>query len=164
MNNVFLYRMPLGIAGAVSRLRDLTVEPAILDADNMFPAYGLAGKYNGENFVPLAEGDTADVIKGFLIRPWPTTANPDLVRQVGTGHRWSGDILKRGYMTVNVGGDASMVTKGGAVWVRVSNPTDDSPLGAILAAEDGTSAVIVPDAEFTGAGDADGNVEISYKI
>ncbi|EPM5114000.1 structural cement protein Gp24, partial [Shigella flexneri] len=27
MNNVFLYRMPVGIAGAVSRPQDLTVEP-----------------------------------------------------------------------------------------------------------------------------------------
>ncbi|EPU8377822.1 structural cement protein Gp24, partial [Shigella sonnei] len=26
MNNVFLYRMPVGIAGAVSRPQDLTVE------------------------------------------------------------------------------------------------------------------------------------------
>ncbi|HHK9177004.1 TPA: hypothetical protein ACQZF0_001777 [Escherichia coli] len=44
MNNVFLYRMPVGIAGAVSRPQDLTVEPVVLKSDNAFAAYGLAGK------------------------------------------------------------------------------------------------------------------------
>ncbi|STI84341.1 putative phage related protein [Escherichia coli] len=40
MNNVFLYRMPVGIAGAVSRPQDLTVEPVVLKSDNAFAAYG----------------------------------------------------------------------------------------------------------------------------
>ncbi|ENB0724874.1 hypothetical protein ABG541_004028, partial [Shigella flexneri] len=61
MNNVFLYRMPVGIAGAVSRPQDLTVEPVVLKSDNAFAAYGLAGKYDDDGFfVPLADGDTAD--------------------------------------------------------------------------------------------------------
>ncbi len=29
MDNVFLYRMPVGIAGAISRPQDLTVEPVV---------------------------------------------------------------------------------------------------------------------------------------
>lgn len=65
MNNVFLYRMPVGIAGAVSRPQDLTVEPVVLKSDNAFAAYGLAGKYDDDGFfVPLADGDTADKVKG----------------------------------------------------------------------------------------------------
>ena len=39
MKNVFLYRMPVGIAGAVSRPQDLTVEPVVLKSDNAFAAY-----------------------------------------------------------------------------------------------------------------------------
>ena len=34
MNNVFLYRMPVGIAGAVSRPQDLIVGPVALEAYN----------------------------------------------------------------------------------------------------------------------------------
>lgn len=72
MNNVFLYRMPVGIAGAVSRPQDLTVEPVVLKSDNAFAAYGLAGKYDDDGFfVPLADGDTADKVKGIYVRPYP---------------------------------------------------------------------------------------------
>lgn len=78
MNNVFLYRMPVGIAGAVSRPQDLTVEPVVLKSDNAFAAYGLAGKYDDDGFfVPLADGDTADKVKGIYVRPYPTTSQPD---------------------------------------------------------------------------------------
>lgn len=71
MNNVFLYRMPVGIAGAVSRPQDLTVEPVVLKSDNAFAAYGLAGKYDDDGFfVPLADGDTADKVKGIYVRPY----------------------------------------------------------------------------------------------
>ncbi len=70
MNNVFLYRMPVGIAGAISRPQDLTVEPVVLKSDNAFAAYGLAGKYDDDGFfVPLADGDTADKVKGSLCAP-----------------------------------------------------------------------------------------------
>lgn len=82
MNNVFLYRMPVGIAGAVSRPQDLTVEPVVLKSDNAFAAYGTAGKYDDDGFfVPLADGDTADKVKGIYVRPYPTTSQPDMVRR-----------------------------------------------------------------------------------
>jgi hypothetical protein len=45
MGNTFLYRMPAGIAGAISRPQDLTVEPQLLDSTNLFPAYGLAARF-----------------------------------------------------------------------------------------------------------------------
>ncbi len=46
----YLYRMPVGIAGAISRPQDLTVEPVVLKSDNAFAAYGLAGKYDADGF------------------------------------------------------------------------------------------------------------------
>lgn len=67
----YLYRMPVGIAGAISRPQDLTVEPVVLKSDNAFAAYGLAGKYDADGFfVPLADGDTADKVKGIYVRPY----------------------------------------------------------------------------------------------
>lgn len=165
MSNSILYRMPVGIAGAISRPQDLTVEPVIINAANAFTAYGLAGKFVNGLFVPLADGDTAAVIQGIYVRPYPTTSTPDLVRQVGADKNFPGDALKRGYMTVNVGSDATGITKGAPVYVVVSvDSTIDVPLGGFYASEVSGKTVVLPNAQFTGAGDADGNAEISYKI
>ncbi|MBI6548598.1 structural cement protein Gp24 [Xenorhabdus lircayensis] len=162
---VYLKRMPLGIAGAISRLQDTTVEPVLLKSANLFPAYGLVGKYDdGGYFVPLAEGDTADRIQGIYVRPYPTTSMPDKAYIIGTNNNYTGDNLKRGYMTVKLDGDASSIKKGAPVYVRTGKPKETSPLGSFLnVAIDGETALL-PNAQFTGAGDADGNVEISYKI
>ncbi|WFQ80500.1 hypothetical protein PXH59_05025 [Xenorhabdus sp. SF857] len=160
----YLKRMPMGIAGAISRLQDMTVEPVLLKSANAFSAYGLVGKYDGDYFVPLAEGDTADKIQGIYVRPYPTTSMPDKSYIIGTGNNYTGDALKRGYMTVKLDGDASSIKKGALVYARIGKPTENSPLGSVLnVAIDGES-VLFPNAQFTGAGDADGNVEISYKI
>ncbi|ECO0838820.1 hypothetical protein AA520_23030, partial [Salmonella enterica subsp. enterica serovar Newport] len=86
-------------------------------------------------FVPLAEGDTVDKVKGIYVRPYPTTSQPDMVRQVGTDKNFPGDAMKRGYMTVNVGADASSVKKGGVVYIVVSaDASIPVPLGGITAA------------------------------
>ena len=87
MGNTFLYRMPAGIAGAISRPQDLTVEPQLLDSSNLFPAYGLGGKISSGKFVPIAASDTASVLVGIYVRPYPTASQPDKVQQVGTRFR-----------------------------------------------------------------------------
>ncbi|WP_208951197.1 hypothetical protein [Rahnella sp. ChDrAdgB13] len=164
----YLLRMPVGIAGAISRPQDLTTEPVILNSANAFVAYGLAGKYDTDgHFVPLADGDTIDKVKGFYVRPYPTTSTPDMVRQVGSDKNFSGDALKRGYMSVNLGSsfDASTITKGAPVYVVVSlDSTIDVPLGGVMSTSVNGKNVVLPNAEFTGAGDAQGNAEISWKI
>lgn len=160
-----LYRMPVGIAGAISRPQDLTTEPVILNAANTFSQYGLAGKDSADGkFIPLAASDEAAVITGLYVRPYPTTSTPDLVRQVGTTSNFTGDVMKRGYMTVNIGSTAVNLVKGGAVYVRNANPTTASPLGSILGAAVTDETVVLPNATFTGAGDAAGNAEIAYNI
>lgn len=162
----YLYRMPVGIAGAISRPQDLTVEPVILKSASAFPAYGLAGKFDADGFfVPLSDGDTADKVKGIYVRPYPTTSQPDMVRQVGTDKNFPGDAMKRGYLTVNVGSDASAIKKGAPVYIVISpDDTIDVPLGGFVATLIADKTVALPNAEFTGAGDADGNAEISWKI
>lgn len=158
----YLYRMPVGIAGAISRYHDLTIEPVIINTDKAFKAYGLAGKYEGDYFVPLSEGDTADVIQGIYVRPYPTTETADFARQIGKGKHFPGDALKRGYMTVTVA-DASTIQKGGKVYVRIK-ATETEPLGAFATSLIADETVELPNAQFTGSGDASGNAEISYKI
>lgn len=164
MDNTFLYRMPAGIAGAISRPQDLTVEPQHLDATKVFAAYGLAGKFSAGKFVPLEAGDAATVMTGIFVRPYPTASQPDKVRQIGTGYNLAGDCMKRGYVTVNLGADASAVTLGSAVYVRVATPSDVSPLGAFLAAADGENTVQLTNAYFNGPGDANGNIELAFNI
>lgn len=163
-----LYRMPVGIAGAISRPQDLTTEPVIIKSDSPFVAYGLAGKYDTDGFfVPLEDGDTADMVKGIYVRPYPTTSTPDMVRQVGTDKNFPGDALKRGYLSVNLGADfdASVIKKGAPVYVVVSlDSTIDVPLGGFMSTSVSGKNVVLPNAEFTGAGDAEGNAEISWKI
>ena len=41
--NAYLTRMPIGIAGGVSRPRDLTIEPVALNYQKQFASYGLPG-------------------------------------------------------------------------------------------------------------------------
>lgn len=165
MDTSYLYRMPVGIAGSISRPQDLTVEPVILNSANPFIAYGLVGKFVNGLFVPLSDGDTASVFQGIYVRPYPTTSTPDMVRQVGADKNFPGDALKRGYMTVNVGADATSITKGGTVYVVVSlDSSINVPLGGFSATSINGKTVALPNAQFTGAGDADGNAEISYKI
>lgn len=164
MDNTILYRMSSGIAGAISRPQDLTVEPQTLDSTKAFTAYGLAGKISAGKFVPIEAADTAAVVVGIYVRPYPTASQPDKVRQVGTGYNFAGDCMKRGYVTVNLGADASAVALGGEVYMRVATPSDTSPLGAFLAAADGANTVQLTNAYFNGPGDANGNIELAFNI
>ncbi|HBV8338074.1 structural cement protein Gp24 [Citrobacter freundii] len=164
MDNTFLYRMPAGIAGAISRPQDLTVEPQTLNSAKAFATYGLAGKFSAGKFVPIEAADTAAVVVGIYVRPYPTASQPDKVRQIGTGYNFAGDCMKRGYVTVNLGADASAVALGGEVYMRVATPSDTSPLGAFLAAADGENTVQITNAFFNGPGDANGNIELAFNI
>lgn len=159
----YTYRMPAGIAGAVSRPHHLTAEPVALNNAKAFGAYGLAGKDVGGYFVPLEAGDAVGVI------PASTFARTQPPRRliwsaVGTDKNLTGDRLRRGYMTVNVGVDASGITPHTPVNIRIANPSATSPLGAPVAAAVANETVVLPTAFFTGPGDAAGNVEIEYNI
>ncbi len=55
MGNTFLYRMPAGIAGAISRPQDLTVEPQLLDSSNLSPLTALAARFPPGNLCHRCE-------------------------------------------------------------------------------------------------------------
>ena len=106
----YLYRMPVGIAGAISRPQDLTVEPVILKSANAFAAYGLAGKYDADGFfVPLADGDTADKVKGIYVPFWlyDTDASADIRYKATKTRFWSDndyDYTETSYYAVHRSG------------------------------------------------------------
>lgn len=164
--NSYLTRMPIGIAGAITRPRESTIEPVMLDTSTPFPGYGLPGKYVNNKFVPLVDGDAIDAVKGILSRPFPITSAADLA-YLGVTANQPGDNLKRGYITVaSTSGDASTASKGDPVYVRVTGGTAGSPVGSFLLTPDATATNTpqLSNAEAMGPGDASGLVEIAFNI
>lgn len=159
-------RMPIGIVGAVTRPRDLTVEPVTLNHSKQFSSYGLPGKYVNDQFVPLESGDTIDKVKGILVRPFPITSAADLA-YLGVDANQVGDNLKRGYICVAVtAGNATTAKKGDPVYVRVAGGTTQSPVGSFVLSPDSTASNTpqLTIAEVMGPGEADGRIEIAYNI
>lgn len=169
--NAYVTRMPLGISGAVTRLQDLTAEPVILDSTKVFTKYGYAGKWSGNKFVPLEDGDTVDVVAGILIRPYPTQSQAD-ISYLGAQAGVTGDRLARGYICVSVPqAQATAAVKGAKVYVRVAGATNASPLGSFVLTPDATAdntpeltlaKVMGPGDGIAGAGL--GHIEIAYNI
>ncbi|HHA0037618.1 TPA: hypothetical protein ACOEXB_004393 [Yersinia enterocolitica] len=164
--NAYLYRMPMGIAGAVTRPRESTIEPVTLNNQKVFSDYGLPGKYVDDKFVPLESGDTIDLAKGIFIRPFPITSQADLA-YLKVNANPVGDNLKRGYVCVKItAGNATTAKKGAPIYVRVAAGTTQSPVGSFVLVQDATDANTpqLTTAEAMGPGDADGRLEIAFNI
>lgn len=166
MTNAILYRMAQGIPGAVSRESVATIEAQPLAVGTPFYSYGIFGKWSGGAFVPLtAVGDAANVY-GLLVRPYPITglnASDPLGTSVPptTG---VANIMRRGYMTVQVPTGGGTPAPGGLVYFRYASPASPLLVGDIEAAAVGSVTAVVPGAFFMSAADANGNVEIGFNI
>lgn len=159
MSNAFLYRMPSGIAGDVSRKSHSTIEAHMTVAG--FASFGLFGKMDANGKIaPLAAGDTVANVYGLIVRSYPTQSATNAlgiaVPVVGFN-----DVLRRGYMTVKC--NAGTAKKGGKVFVRIATGSEAKPIGGIEAVADAANTIEV-NAIFMHAADASGNVEISYNI
>jgi hypothetical protein len=163
--NAFTYRMPAGIAGAISRAAgQAIVEPQAGDAAKPFARYGVFGKIVSEKFVPLEAGDASGVIYGVLVRPFPAGASQD---GLGTSTPPTSGILdcaRRAYLSVALklgtaakNGQVYVVTTAGGTVSLGDIVTSASPAG-------GGTAVAVTGAVFTGPADANGIVEIAYRV
>jgi hypothetical protein len=170
MSNAFLYRMPSGIPGALSRTGlALIVEPGILLSGSAPASYGLpvAVDPTTGHVRAIAGTDTAASVYGFLVRPFPTQGGDGVSTSIGTSAPPASgqvDVLKLGYMSVYI--SRGTPVKGGTVYVRiVANATyPTSPVGGVEAAADGINTVALTNAYFTGAADANGNAEIAFNV
>lgn len=162
MSKSFLYRMPGGIPGDISRQSQATVESVQLDSANAFSAYGLVGKVSSGKFVPFAGGEADGADYGILVRPYPTASSQDGLGTSTPPTSGMGDCLKRGYITVKL--NAGTAALNGTVYVRVATPGSGKPIGGFEAAADSTNTIALSKARFMSAADADGNVEIAYNI
>lgn len=164
MGNAFLYRMPAGIPGDVTRASQSTIEPVFLDPALPFAGYGLFGKIAAGKFVPFGEGDANGADYGLLVRAYPTTGGSG-ADPLGTSTppiKGIADVLRRGYMTVKL--NAGTASKDSPVYVRVAAAAAGKPIGGIEAVADSTNTVAITIASFMGPADASGNVEIQYNI
>lgn len=160
----YLYRLPSGFAGMITRVDTTDTEPQIIDSAAPPTAFGIPVKMVAGKIQPLAANDAASVIYGFLVRPFPFQGQ-NIANTVGTTvppTSGTGDIMRRGYMSVKV--NAGTPTFLGVVYARVANPSGAKVIGGIEAVADGTNTVIVANAQFMSAPDANGNVEIAYNI
>lgn len=155
----YMYRMPSGIPGDVSRKSHSTIE-----SHNMatpVAAFGLFVKMDAlGNLAPLASADTAASVYGLLVRSYPTTS---ATNDLGAAAPVKGinDVMVRGYMTVKC--NAGTAKKGGVVHVRIAAAAAGKPIGGVEAVADAANTIAV-NARFMHDADAQGNVEIAYNI
>ena len=173
MSNAFIYRMPNGIPGNVNRMEAATIEAGLQESGYPFTAFGVLAKLVAGVYRPLASGDTpANVIQGFLVRPYPVQAaqgSSAASQLLGAGTPPTDgpvNILKRGYMTVKVtagGGTAlAAIAKGDAVYIR--STADTGKVVGDIEAGSASGNAALSNAFFMGPADTSGNCEIAYNI
>ena len=171
----FTFRMNAGIPGEVSRFQTYgcTITPEKQHATTPMTQYGQVAIMAAANagVRPATAGDTAaDMEWGIIVRPYP---GPDIGVSFPSGTVDFGagtpmakgivDILRRGYMTVKLGGSAAPA-KGGAAWLWTAATAAPHTQGLLEAADVTTNGFKMNKVEFMGPADASGNVEISYNV
>lgn len=169
----YVFRMPAGIPGEVNRVQTATITPESVTPSGTTgapTAYGVPLVIdqtvgNVGNMRTVLTGDTAAVVYGFLVRPFPTQSyvwNDGL----GSGAPPSSgqiDVLRRGCMTVLLSGTTGAV-KGGQVYIWSAAPVGSHIMGGIEAANPGASGFALTNCFFRGAADAQGNIEIEWNL
>lgn len=132
----YTYQMPSGIAGNVNRPEVSTVEQFVLDQTTPPTVFGQPVKNVNARIQPIQAADVASAIIGFLARPYPTSGNgTDGLGAATPNKALPGDVLKRGYISVVMGGTVAPVS-GGTVYCRVGNASTGKVIGDIEAAAD----------------------------
>lgn len=175
----FTFRMGGGFPGDVNRTHPFGTEPVENDATSPVLGYGLACVYSatGNTVRQMASGDSTLVnIGGVLVRPFPQQAATSPLAFGGTGTVASPfgtqpappvgqpvDILKQGYVAVNVVGTP---VKGGAVFVWVGATGSGHTQGGFEAASGASTMAIETDGRtyFNSPPDANGITELAFNI
>lgn len=162
MGNAFIYRMPAGIAGDVTRHEHSKIEPQQFDANYPVLAFGVPVKMVSGKIRPMADGDVYTAVYGFLVRPFPSqmatseaigVATPDMTKIA--------DVLVSGYMTIKVANGVAV--KDADVYFRHAAGSPAETIGQVEAGTL-TDNTVLTGAKFMGTGDSDGNVEIKFNI
>lgn len=133
--NVYQYRMPAGFAGDLQRAEAAVIEPQIIDPAAPPLSFGVPVKLVAGKIQPInSASDGVNSVYGVNLRPYPIQGNG--TDPLGTSTPPASgvtDILKRGYVSVVLGGTTA-AAKDGRVYVRTANPSSGKPLGGFEAA------------------------------
>ena len=164
----YLYRMPTGIVGDITRTNGLAVEAVTLTTAGTAgspTSYGVplvidatSGKAR-----TLATGDVR--VHGLLARAYPTNAAQDGlgVATLTVLNGQAGDSMRRGYMTVLLSGSTAAV-KGQPVFVWTAAASGTHIIGGYESTDPGANGFVLPSSTFQGAADTLGIVEIAFNI
>ena len=163
----FVYRMPSGIPGALTRTGTaLVTEPNILLSTNPPVSYGVPTVIDATtgHIRGVIAGDVAASVYGFLVRPFPTQSGTNLFGATAPNAQLAADVLRLGYINVKVTNGTP--TKNSAVFTRtiLNGAIPAGVIGDVEAIADGVNTFQVPNAFFTGGMDANGNSEIAYAL
>ncbi len=166
----FPYRMGAGFPGDVNRIHPVSIEPNFTDPDDPPEQYGIPVLVDTvtSGMRQFVAGDTAVTgIYGMTVRPFPiqaqTASNYGAIG-FGTGTPPEGqiDIMRTGYIMVNLAAPTGAAKKGTQVFVWCAVDSGDHLQGGIedVATGGSTAALDATKYMFNGVPDANGNVEI----
>lgn len=147
MANSFLYRMPSGVVGSVTRPLETAVESVFLNASKPVLSFGAPVKLVSGKAEPLEAGNAASVFYGILARVAPSIGGS--TAQLFASQNPNTDsvqgIVTRGY--VNVACTIGTPVRGGQVYARVVADT-----GKLVGDIEATADVVVAGGVITGTG------------
>lgn len=166
----FGFRMGAGFPGDVNRTHPANIEPAM--ADTVIPptafGQGLIVAADGKSLRPMVTGDAAQALYGVSVRPFPfqqssATNFGSIAFGAATPPPGVIDALRSGYIMTSIPTGQTPI-KGGAVYMRVAATSGAHIMGGFEAVSDGGNTVLISNAQFNGAPDSSGNVELMHNI
>ena len=163
----FPFRMGAGFSGDVNRTHPASIEPCLSDASAPPASFGQAVLIDPtpQGARPFTTGDASQAAYGVTVRPYPfqqSSGNNYGAAAIGGATPPAGviDVLRSGYIMVQVNLGQTAPVKNGAVYVRVAATSGNHIIGQFETAADGTNNVLVTNANFQGGMDASGVAEI----
>ena len=168
----YQFRMDTGYPGAVNRVHDATVVAEVIDAANPPPTYGvmLAMDAATGTVRPPAAADTLAAFAGLYVRPYPTAGGGPVSGIVNDPLYVStppnsgvANVLKRGFMTVQLNAASPAVVKGQQVGIFIGAPSAGNPAGGVTGAAPGATVLEI-NATFMGPADSKGITEVAFNL
>ncbi|WP_142850957.1 hypothetical protein [Telmatospirillum sp. J64-1] len=150
---VYLYAMPAGFPGNVTRRAESTLEPVLLATETPHGA-PLTLDTEGKA-VPTTE---ADEVSAWLVRPYPTTGVGSDGNSAPAGTIQ--DRLLRGYISVRLSAAETQTAVKGAPVCLIAEAGNGFAVGDLAV----SAGDPIPGAVFMGPQDSDGNAEIAFNL
>ena len=169
----FAFRMGAGFAGDVNRTHPMTIVPELPNATNPPTLYGQAVLMDvtTQTIRRLIPADTAVTrVYGITVRSFPT--------QQSSGSNYGEaalgaavppttgvtDVLRSGYIMVQLFDNFNVAKKGGPVFVWVAANSGNHVTGGFEDRASAGNTAALLDCTFNGTPDANGVVELAYNI